>query len=504
MTGQISHTTSAQNLPTYFAINHNHAQYFTLDDDDDTTDPRLLHTVDKQIALRDLVTGESCISAMFSNDVGQIHQLCTFTLSKQPLNLNLLLLRNDDVLTTNSSHRSLQCNDTRRPILDCHCSLMLTAHTSARFQSLWPHRVSQCPHSINVTTVKHVVNLATFQFFFSKESIGDLKGDTYLPQPLPVSLPDFHHYQHKFRDSHDLRKFVNRIKNSTLIYEDLSDIILHNSDLWRSDGFDLFTPHPLTPTWWLPWSVFLASYASLAITLYFCYRQKSPGTLLPFFATRTAADYIPPTLAYGNTYPTFSTISGSSLLFSVEMFEGTIVIHLVTVSVLALLVMVLLALWIYHVQSRKNKVYSVLEIGDYTDCVRICCVSLTSVLYAYKFSATNYIENLRTSGFCPGYLSIQWPTFKGTHITRDRFFPFFSKVKIYHWTKPRISKILCNPDLYVIPLVEFYDSFRLLDFSEEHISRERSITVGVTDAHNSSGEHSTPAEQAVSTVKNVE
>jgi len=99
------------------------------------------------------------------------------------------------------------------------------------------------------------VNLATLQFFFSKDSLGDLKGDTYLPQPIPVSLPDFHHYQHKFRDflsvecknSHDLRKFVYRIKNNTLIYEDLSDIILHNSDLWRSDGFDLFTPirrHP--------------------------------------------------------------------------------------------------------------------------------------------------------------------------------------------------------------------------------------------------------------------
>jgi len=201
-------------------------------------------------------------------------------------------------------------------------------------------------------------------------------------------------------------KFVNRIKNNTLIYQDLSDIILHNSDLWSSDSFDLFTPHFSTPTWWLLWSVFLASYASLATTLYFCYRQKSPGTLLPFFATRTAANHIPPTLAYGNNSPTISAISGSSLLPSVNMFEGTIVIDLGTVSILALLVMVLLAFWIYHVYSRKNKVYIVLEIGDHTDCVRIRCVSLRSVLYAYKFSATNYIESLKTSGFCPGYLSI--------------------------------------------------------------------------------------------------
>jgi len=179
------------------------------------------------------------------------------------------------------------------------------------------------------------------------------------------------------------------------------------------------------------------------------------------------------------------------------MFEGTIVIDLVTVSVLALLVTVLLAFWIYHVHSRKNKVYIVLEIGDYIDRVRIRCVTLTSVLYAYKFSATNYIESLRTSGFCPGYLSVQWPTFKGSHITRDRFFPFPSKVKIGPWTKRRIRKILCNPDLYVLPLVEFHDSFRLLDLSEEDILRERSITVGVTDADNLR-EPSAPAEQAIS------
>jgi len=310
VTGQVSDTTSAQNVPTYFAINRQHAQYFTLDDDDvDTTDPRLLRMVNKQIAMRDLETGASCISALFSNDIDQIHQLCAFTLDKQPLNPATLLLRNGDILTTNLSRLSLQCNETRRPLPDCvqlvrtlpcHCSLMLTTRNSSRFQTFWPPRVSHCPHSVNVTNVKHVVNLATLQFFFSKDSLGDLKGDTYLPQPLPVALPNFRHYQHKFRDflsvdrknSHDLRKFADRMKNKALIYEDLSVVILHNSDLWRPGGFDLFTPH-FTPTWWMLWGAFLASYASLGMTLYICYRQKSPGSLLPFLATKTAANHIP-------------------------------------------------------------------------------------------------------------------------------------------------------------------------------------------------------------------
>ena len=143
VTGQASHTTFVQNLPTYFAINRNHAQYFTLNDvDDDMTDPRLLHIVNKQIALRDVQTSTSCVSALFSNDIGQIHQLCAFTLRKQSLNPTILFLRNGDVLTTNLSRLWLQCNDTRRPLPDClqcvrtlpcHCSLKATASNSFYF-----------------------------------------------------------------------------------------------------------------------------------------------------------------------------------------------------------------------------------------------------------------------------------------------------------------------------------------------------------------------------------
>jgi len=258
------------------------------------------------------------------------------------------------------------------------------------------------------------VNLATLQSFFSKESLGDLNGDTHLSQPLPVTLPDFQHYRHEFQNflsvdrktSHDLRKFVNRIKNDTLIYADLSDIILHNSDLWRSHDFDLFTPESFTPTFWALWSAFLASYASLGITLYICYRQKSPGSLLPILATKTAANNIPPILTYGNFPPTVSTISDVSLHPPVATVEGTIVIDLVTVSVLSLLVFVLLVFWIHRIQRRKNEVHIVLEINDYTDCVRIRCLSLKSVLYAYRFLASNYIESIMTSGSYPCYLLI--------------------------------------------------------------------------------------------------
>ena len=89
-----------------------------------------------------------------------------------------------------------------------------------------------------MTDVKHVVNLATLQSFFSHDALGGLTGDTYLPQPLPVSLPDFRHFHHKFQNllsvdresRHDLRKFAKRVKNQNLIFDDMADIVLHTSD----------------------------------------------------------------------------------------------------------------------------------------------------------------------------------------------------------------------------------------------------------------------------------
>ena len=80
-----------------------------------------------------------------------------------------------------------------------------------------------------------------------------MNGNSYLPQTLSVSLPDFRHFRHGFHDflsteraqSHDLRKFAARAKNHTLIYDDLAYIVLHNSDNWRSNDLDLFTPTPI-------------------------------------------------------------------------------------------------------------------------------------------------------------------------------------------------------------------------------------------------------------------
>lgn len=157
------------------------------------------------------------------------------------------------------------------------------------------------------------------------------------------------------------------------------------------------------------------------------------------------------------------------------------IIDLLTVVILTLLVVVLPVIWFYRFWSRRHILYVVLEIGDFQDCVRIRCITLKSVVYAYQFSASGYIESLLTSGVFPSYLSIHWPTFAANHMAKGKFFPFPEKIRISPWTKRRIRKILQHQDFYVLPLLEFNGSFRLLDLATDESPRERSVVVGATE-----------------------
>ena len=93
-----------QDLPLYYATSRQNTRYFTLDQDDDSVNPALLYTINKPIVFHDIEAGASCVSALFHNDVREIHQRCSFTLRRQPLTPNILFLANGDVLLTNVSH----------------------------------------------------------------------------------------------------------------------------------------------------------------------------------------------------------------------------------------------------------------------------------------------------------------------------------------------------------------------------------------------------------------
>ena len=214
------------------------------------------------------------------------------------------------------------------------------------------------------------------------------------------------------------------------------------------------------------WSSLISSHLAFGLAIYVCHRYRSPGPLLPFLSTAATATRIPLDLRYGSAATTALPTFNATQLSPTVSFPYAVVIDLLTAILLALFAIVFLVLYIYRTQSDKTKLHIVLEIGNSMECVRVRCKLLKSVLYAYRFSATAYIESMLTTGVCPCYLLVHWPTFTATHIAKNQTFPFPSKIMISPWQKRRIRRILTTPDFYVLPLLHFHGNYRFLEFTE--------------------------------------
>jgi len=65
--------------PAYTAI-----FYFTLQNDDTKRHPKLLYLTDSRISFSPFITGATCLSALYRNNMTQVHELCSFQLQEAP------------------------------------------------------------------------------------------------------------------------------------------------------------------------------------------------------------------------------------------------------------------------------------------------------------------------------------------------------------------------------------------------------------------------------------
>ena len=82
--------------------------------------------------------------------------------------------------------------------------------------------------------------------------------------------------------------------------------------------------------------------------------------IAPIFMPAATATKIPLGLRYGNPVPTASAMLNSTQLPSVVTFHRTVV-DFVTIVLLAWLVIDLLAIWVYYIQSGKKIVHCALR-----------------------------------------------------------------------------------------------------------------------------------------------
>jgi len=88
-----------------------------LNDDDTSIHPTLLYVMDKDIVFKDVLSGASCVGALFINNLTQIRELCSFVLEEKPLPPSILSLQNGRIPLTNISTYTLDCNLTKTQIV---------------------------------------------------------------------------------------------------------------------------------------------------------------------------------------------------------------------------------------------------------------------------------------------------------------------------------------------------------------------------------------------------
>ena len=494
VTGQISHTTFVSDLPQYLVTSRHSSYYFTMDHDDSSNHHALLYTSGKDIVFKHFTSAPSCISALFQNDIIQARRLCTFVLREKSLEPHISFLDDGKILLSNITALALDCRPNSTHItlpgcvlclrqLPCNCGLKIFSPNSSDPSFFWLPRLATCSHPGNLTKIDHVVNLASLQSFFDDSALGDLAGDTYLDSPLPVQLPAFRHFHHEFhrfmtsdiQRSHDLQKFSDRVKNKSLIFNDLSDILLHHLNDLAADNNDLLLSSQFTSaTWWISWSTVICSYVSLFLAIFLCYKLKPLGSVFPLFSSISAAELskFPPFLHFGDP-PSQPLINVTDHV--ARVVDHTPIFTFDTVLLLASFTFVLLSIWFYRVYYNSHRLYIVLEIGNAHTCVRIRCLRLHSVLYAYEFTAPEYIESLSVMGCCVPHLVIKWTSFTAVHVLHRVSFTFPSKILITPWTKVRLSRILHSESFYALCLLEYRNNFRLLDF-EARTPLSRDVT----------------------------
>jgi len=276
VTGHPTYNTFLLNLPRYFVTSRHNNFYFTLENDDIKRNPKLLYLTDSRISFNSFNTGATCLSALFRNYIMQVREICSFQLQEVPPELQIHFLSNSRILLTNVSEMAIKCG-TKDSIfqgctqcirdLACNCQVTILAPNSSVPSRSCPPKISTCRYDVNVRQIQHIINLAALQSFFTDDSLGSLSASTYLNQPLPVHLPQLNQFKHQYhqflskdiQSSHNLHKFSNRVKNDSINFQGVSDVILHDMQniISSNDDDSLLSPRVTHVTWWLQWTSIL-------------------------------------------------------------------------------------------------------------------------------------------------------------------------------------------------------------------------------------------------------
>jgi len=181
---------------------------------------------------------KSCVKALFSDNVDDVKQLCSFTVKRQSVKPVIISLDEQRVIISNVDTFQLYCGSELRNVTGCQlCLYVLPCSCAVVYSdSIIPATVSKCLTGISNMTKLHGFNMIVLQQFFQPLQLSNLLGSTALEQELEAELPSFMTYEHYHRQclaadqhyKHDLTKLANLTKQDTLAYHSLAESLGHD------------------------------------------------------------------------------------------------------------------------------------------------------------------------------------------------------------------------------------------------------------------------------------
>ena len=445
------HATKLIDTPKYLAVANNQQYYVTLDTNEVTSckgDNILQCEFNKALIP---VTTPSCILGIFMNNKKMVKDFCEFRFLKDYLQSNIIELSHSSVLVYNVFNIDLSCPGEQKILPGCHfCIINLPCKCSMKTKDLqFSHRLIDCHNKRTNFTEVHPVNLALLQEFFNTSTLKSVFGDTTYLDEVNVKIPGFQMYQHNFNQflvddskAHlNVTKMAQAAKNDSLIFQSLSEPLLHGSISLENDWPD-FNAILIFVTMSIAVLSFLACIWSF-------FKIRKLIAMVTVLQQVSSVKSEAPSFIY-ELHPKVKdsdTSINSQLLTDFSWNHASVIISSL---VMCTLLCIVLFQW-YKSQGRKcTKI--MIEITSGGECVLIPVIQLPLCPSFWHIVPPSEIFDVRVvSSYFHHELVLQWPNFKITNVTNTRSINVQTSFKLSLLQKYYVGKILRQPyDIHIL------------------------------------------------------
>ena len=265
-----------------------------------------------------------------------------------------------------------------------------------------------------------------------------------------------------------------KVKNDSVLYHSIADVVteLMQQVIYDSSFYDLIDPGFDSYQWWLRWMTMGLAAVSFILALYLLYKVRvMAGALAMLRSQAYAIDDVPDVLRYGMSDEGLVKeeiqVGNATLTYEPVKFH----LDMATMAITALIVILLVASYLWYHRIMDTRVHLVLELGNGLRYVRIRVLALNGALYAYNFRAQTYIQSMALVKW-PPKLMIRWPSFELRSILGGVVEEFPKAVWIPFWKFLQVSEIVHSKAYYCLVMTEYRHQYRLIEF--ENNCQERS------------------------------